>query len=107
MYDLTVDPTGMTTYATTTHLRAADLTAAATRATPASPPLLTPRFGLLSPDFLAAYTAAHTTHLTTITTLATVLTTLAATATGAATTYTALDSARAAGLHPTSGEMNA
>ncbi|WP_306360509.1 type VII secretion target [Nocardia sp. CC227C] len=107
MYDLTVDPTGMSTYATATHLRAADLTAAATRATPAGPPLLAPRFGLLAPDFLAAYTAAHTTHLTTIAALATVLTTMAGTATGSATTYTALDSARAAGLHPTTGEMSA
>ncbi|WP_306356435.1 MULTISPECIES: type VII secretion target [unclassified Nocardia] len=107
MYDLTVDPTGMTTYATATNLRAADLTAAATRAAPASPPLLAPRFGLLAPDLLAAYTAAHTTHLTTISALAAVLTTMAGTATGSATTYTALDGARAAGLRPTTGEMSA
>ncbi|MGV9834431.1 type VII secretion target [Nocardia niigatensis] len=98
MHRLSIHPDGLTAYATTTTVLAAELTAATTHAATAAPGLLAPAFGLIGADFLTAYAEAHATHVTDLGEVAAALVAMSA-ATGTATTaYTAHDGAYAATL---------
>ncbi|MCU1642626.1 MAG: hypothetical protein JWN03_2901 [Nocardia sp.] len=105
MHRISIDPPGLTTYASTATTMAAALAAAAARTAAADPLLLAPAFGLIGSDFLTTYRAAHTGHLTTLTSLAAVLTTLGAATTGAATTYVATDTTYATALQAATPEL--
>ncbi|WP_067698354.1 type VII secretion target [Nocardia jejuensis] len=98
MHRMSIDPDGLTAYSTTTAVMATDLTAATARAATAAPELLTPTLGVVATDFLAAYTAAHTTHLTSLGALSTAWSSVSTSTTDAAATYTATDAAFATAL---------
>lgn len=107
MHRLTVDPNGLTTYATTAQLQATDLATAAIRGAAANPLLLAPLLGLIGADFVAAYTAAHTGHIATVGRLSTVLTSMGHTSTGAADLYIAIDTARTNALRAATEGLSA
>ncbi|WP_330183216.1 type VII secretion target [Nocardia sp. NBC_01503] len=104
MHRITIDPDGLTRYASTATTMAATLATATTRIAAADPLLLAPALGPIGADFLTAYRAAHTTHLAALGTLATVLTSLGAATTGAEASYTTTDAAYAAALCATGEE---
>ncbi|MFE3027572.1 type VII secretion target [Nocardia tengchongensis] len=101
---ISIHPEGLTAYAATTTVLAADLAAATTRV--ATPDLLAPAFGLVGADFLTAYAAAHTTHVATLTDLSAILAAASAATGTAATTYTAHDDARAAAIRAAAAELD-
>lgn len=104
MTRFSIDPHGLTAYSRTAIGMAAHLSTAATRAAAADPLLLAPALGIAGADFLAAYRAAHTTHLCTLTSLTTVLTSMGAASGTATTAYAATDSTYAAALAATAPE---
>ncbi|WP_067562055.1 type VII secretion target [Nocardia acidivorans] len=107
MHRITIDPDGLTRYASTATAMAATLATAGARIAAADPLLLAPALGLIGADFLTAYRAAHTTHLTTVGTLATVLTSLGAATASAEATYATTDATYSAALRAASGVVRA
>ncbi|MFJ9368278.1 type VII secretion target [Nocardia sp. NPDC101769] len=107
MHRISIHPDGLTAYATTTAVLAADLAAAAAHAATAAPELLVPAFGLIGADFLTAYAAAHGTHVTTLDEVSTILAAMSATTAAAAVAYTDHDSAYAATLGTAGAELSA
>ncbi|MEV0467507.1 type VII secretion target [Nocardia tengchongensis] len=102
---ISIHPEGLTAYAATTTVLAADLAAATTRT--ATPDLLALAFGLVGADFLTAYAAAHTTHVATLTDLSAILAAASAATGTAVTTYTAHDDAHAAAVRAAATELDA
>ncbi|MEV6071676.1 type VII secretion target [Nocardia sp. NPDC052001] len=107
MHRITIDPAGLTEYATTAAAMAATLAGATLRATAADPLLLAPALGPIGADFLTTYRAAHATHLTALADLTTVLASLGAATIGAETAYSATDTAYATALRANSREVDA
>lgn len=105
MTRISLDPHGLTTYASTATTMAATLATAATRAATADPLLLTPAFGLIGADFLTAYRAAHATQVDTLSSLTAVLAGIGVATTTAETSYVATDTTYAAALRGTDSEV--
>ncbi|ORI18130.1 hypothetical protein BJI47_19315 [Rhodococcus sp. 1168] len=76
----------------------AHVTSAAAAATACGPAVLTPVFGAIGTEFLAAFTAAHTAHTAALARLAEVLSSIGSAAAGSAAGYQATDTAAAGHL---------
>ncbi|MFF0817507.1 type VII secretion target [Rhodococcus sp. NPDC003318] len=89
---------GIRGYGATATTMAAEARAAATGAAAAGPGLLAPVFGVIGGDFLAAFTAAHSSHTAGLTNLADTLDSMGAAASESATAYDEADLGVATGL---------
>lgn len=98
MADLSADVAAVERFGATAAALGADLTAAGAGAASAGPALLTPVFGLIGGDFLAAFAAAHGGHVAAISELARVYDSLGTTATANAAGYSATEQAGTAAL---------
>ncbi|WP_084523040.1 type VII secretion target [Nocardia inohanensis] len=105
MHRILLDPNGIAGYAATAHTMATALASTAAGTATADPLLLSPAFGLIGADFLAAFTAALTTHTTTLADLSAVLTSLGVATTGSSASYTLTDATHAAAVRTTTAAI--
>ncbi|GAA4478507.1 hypothetical protein GCM10023094_22290 [Rhodococcus olei] len=89
---------GIRGFGTTAVTTAAGVREAAAGAAVAGPGLLTPVFGLIGGDFLAAFAAAHGSHTAALANLADTLDSMGAAAAASATAYAETDHGVSAGL---------
>ncbi|MBJ8338472.1 type VII secretion target [Antrihabitans sp. NCIMB 15449] len=101
MSDLSAETGAIHGYGAVADVMAIGLAAAGTETAAAGPALLGPALGLIGGEFVAAFAAAHATHLATIAELTGVVATMGTAAVSTAAGYVGVDSATAAGLGST------
>lgn len=98
MTEVSALPAGMLEYSATAANMSAQVSAAAVATTSCGPVVLTPVFGLIGTEFLAAFACAHAAQVGALGQLATTVGSIGVAATASAAGYVGSDSATAASL---------
>ncbi|QCB50614.1 hypothetical protein E5720_03525 [Rhodococcus sp. PAMC28707] len=98
MAEVSATAAGILAYSATAGTMSAQVTSAAAAATACGPAVLTPVFGAIGSEFLAAFTGTHSAHTAALARLAEVLGSIGSAAAGSAAGYQATDAAAAGRL---------